>query len=74
MNFVWHAAKIDVGVNLTHCKLRLKHPGLLFYSDLLDMVWYKGLRDSYSDLLMAYRYPRLVELGPTSLTIKVSTF
>ncbi|XP_052731123.1 outer envelope protein 39, chloroplastic [Vigna angularis] len=50
--------------------LRLKQPGLIYYSDLLDMSWHKGLHDS--DLLVTYRYHRPRDIGPPSLTIKHS--
>ncbi|RDX95581.1 hypothetical protein CR513_21877, partial [Mucuna pruriens] len=56
--------------NFIHCSLRLKHPGLFVYSDLLDMSWHKGVHDS--DLLLTYRYHRPLNLGPLSLTIKHS--
>lgn len=57
--------------NFFVCSLRLKHPGLIYYSDLLDMSWHKGLHDS--DLLVTYRYHRPRDMGPPSLTIKVCT-
>ncbi|ESW16920.1 hypothetical protein PHAVU_007G195200 [Phaseolus vulgaris] len=58
-------------VSMVTGSLRLKHPGLNHYSDLLDMSWHKGLHDS--DLLVTYRYhTRPPDIGPLSLIIKHS--
>ncbi|KAK7355899.1 hypothetical protein VNO80_15163 [Phaseolus coccineus] len=58
-------------VSMATGSLRLKHPGLNYYSDLLDMSWQKGLHDS--DLLVTYRYHnRPPDIGPSSLIIKHS--
>ncbi|KAG4396905.1 hypothetical protein GLYMA_10G034900v4 [Glycine max] len=57
-------------VSMATGSLRLKHPGLFYFRDLLDMSWHKGLHDS--DLLLTYRYHRPLHIGPPSLTIKHS--
>ncbi|KAK7393430.1 hypothetical protein VNO78_21986 [Psophocarpus tetragonolobus] len=57
-------------VSVASGSLSMKHPGLFYYSDLLDMSWHKGLHDS--DLLVTYRYHTSLHLHSPSLTIKHS--
>ncbi|XP_020231502.1 outer envelope protein 80, chloroplastic-like [Cajanus cajan] len=57
-------------LSLANGSLRLRHPGLFYYSDWLDLLWHKGLHDS--NLLATYRHLRPLGLGPPSLTIKHS--
>ncbi|XP_027937338.1 outer envelope protein 80, chloroplastic-like isoform X3 [Vigna unguiculata] len=66
-----HMQRLSRGlVSMATGSLGLKQPGLIYYSDLLDMSWHKGLHDS--DLLLTYRYHRPRDIGPPSLTIKHS--
>ncbi|CAJ1968945.1 unnamed protein product [Sphenostylis stenocarpa] len=66
-----HMHRLSRGlVSMATGSLRLKHPGLIYYSDLLDMSWHRGLDDS--DLLVTYRYLRPRDIGPPCLTVKHS--